>query len=358
MIRRLAVASLMLTGAAQAQSADPGYRVGVVSESADIVTWLRPVPAGLAPDHVVPVGLMPSDNDGPHNLAVSRDQKSYYITIAHGTPFGSLWKLDAAADTVLGRAEVELFPTTIGLTPDGQFAFVANSDFHGDHPRTNVVSVVHLPTMTRITDLPSCDMPHGVKVNHGGTRVYVSCMHSDEILELQVGTFAITRRAATGGAHAMAGMSMECAPTFVSVSPDDRRLYVACNYGNSLQVWDAATLTRVKEIPLGKGAYNVEPSPDGKLVIVTNKKEQSVSLVDAAGLTEVARIPTSKKVVHGVAFSPDGRLAYVSCESIGADPGAVDVIDLGTRRLISSMAVPGQPTGIAIRSLGLQTSTH
>jgi len=73
----------------------------------------------------------------------------------------------------------------------------------------------------------------------------------------------------------------------------------------------------------------VEPSPDGRLVIVTNKKDQSVSLVDAAALTEVARIPTSKKVVHGVAFSPDGRLAYVSCESIGADPGAVDVIDLG-----------------------------
>ncbi len=358
MIRRLAVATFVLTGAAQAQSGDPGYRVGVVSESADIVTWLRPVPGGLARDHVVPVGLMPSDNDGPHNLAVARDQKSYYVTIAHGTPFGSLWKLDVAGDTVLGRAEVELFPTTIGLTPDGQFAFVANSDFHGDHPRVNVVSVVHLPTMTKITDLPSCDMPHGVKVNHAGTRVYLSCMHSDEILELQVGTFAITRRAATGGPHAMAGMSMECAPTFVSVSPDDRRLYVACNYGNSLQVWDAATLTRVKEIPLGKGAYNVEPSPDGKLVIVTNKKEQSVSLVDAAGLTELARIPTSKKVVHGVAFSPDGRLAYVSCESIGADPGAVDVIDLGSRKLISSIAVPGQPTGIAIRGLGLQTSTH
>ena len=32
----------------------------------------------------------------------------------------------------------------------------------------------------------------------------------------------------------------ECAPTFVSVSPDDRKLYVACNYGNSLQVRDAA----------------------------------------------------------------------------------------------------------------------
>ena len=243
-----------------------------------------------------------------------------------------------------------MFPTTISLTPDGKFAFVANSDFHGDHPRTNVVSVIHTPTMTSITDIPACDMPHGVKVNHAGTRVYVSCMHSDEILEIDVGTLRILRRAPTGMGHAMASsVDGSCAPTFVSVSPDDRRLYVACNTGNTLQVWDAASFAKVGELEVGHGAYNVEPSPDGKLVIVTNKKDQSVSLVDADTLKELARIPTSKKVVHGVAYSPDGRFAYISCESIGADPGAVDVIDLAARKRLSSVAVAGQPTGITIR---------
>jgi YVTN family beta-propeller protein len=340
---RWAILALLLASATQAQTADPGYRIGVVSESGDIVTWLKPNGNGLVMDRVVPVGLMPSDIDGPHNITVAPDGKSYYITIAHGTPYGSLWKLNAAGDSLLGRAQVELFPTTIAITPDGQFAFVANSDFHGDHPRVNFVSVIHTPTMIKITDLPACDMPHGVKVNHAGTRVYVSCMHSDEILQLDVATFGISRRVKTGGG---------CSPTFVSVSPDDKRLYIACNYGNSLQVWDAATLTEVKEIPVGKGAYNVEPSPDGKLVIVTNKKDQSVSLIDAARLTEIARISTTKKIVHGVAYSPDSRLAYVSSESIGTDPGSVDVIDLSARKLVASMAVPGQPTGITIlRSL-------
>jgi YVTN family beta-propeller protein len=235
--------------------------------------------------------------------------------------------------------------------------------------------------MNKITDLPACDMPHGVKPNHRGTRVYISCMHSDEILEVEVATFGIKRRAATGSGHAAAHAAVagpahhagapaasgpsapptpgkECAPTFVSVAPDDRRLYVACNYGNSLQVWDAAGLTLLKEIPVGKGAYNVEPSADGKLVIVTNKKDQSVSLIDAASLAEIARVPTSKKVVHGVAYSPDGRFAYISCESIGADPGSVDVIDLASRKVIASVAVPGQPTGIAIRSLRPSTPTQ
>jgi YVTN family beta-propeller protein len=363
-IVRTACLTLLVFAPVWGQSPTPDYHVVVMSESGDIATWLTPAGQGLVPDRVVPIGVMPSDIDGPHNITVSPDGKNYYITVAHGTPFGSLWKMDAASDSLLGRVQVELFPTTISLTPDGQYAFVANSDFYGDHPRTNVVSVIHTPTMRKITDVPACDMPHGVKVNHGGTRVYVSCMHSDEILQLEIATFAVARRARTGGGHVMTAASplphgpatpatgphveQECSPTFVSVSPDDARLYVACNYGNTLQVWDAARFQRIREVPVGKGAYNVEPSPDGNVVIVTNKKDQSVSIIDAASLSEVARIPTSKKVVHGVAYSPDSHLAYISCESIGADPGAVDVIDLNLRRRVASISVPGQPTGVTI----------
>ncbi len=361
--RRALLLALALPAAAPplaAQTSAPEYLVGVVSEAADQVTWLRPGGRGLILDHVVPVGVMPTDNDGPHNLAVAPDGRSYYVSIAHGTPYGSLWKLDAAGNRVLGKAQTELFPTTIALTPDGAYAFVANSDFHGDHPRENVVSVVHTATMRKITDLAACDMPHGVKVNGAGTRIYVSCMHSDEILEFDVGTLGLLRRAATGAPHRpghSAGGHGACSPTFVAVAPDDTRLYVACNQANTLQVWDARTLQRIGEVPVGKGAYNVEPSPDGSLVVVTNKKDRSVSLVDPTGLRELARVSTSKPVVHGIAFSPAGRVAYISCESVGADPGAVDVLDLAARKVVASIPVPGQPTGIAVRALRSPSST-
>jgi YVTN family beta-propeller protein len=354
---RLLVVAALIAGFATAPPQTPAYRILVASESGDIVTQLSWNGTDLRSVKVVPVGVMPADIDGPHNVAVSPDGKYWYVTIAHGTPYGTLWKMAVGADTVVGKAPLEMFPTTIGLTPDGEVAFVANSDFHGDHPRTNVVTIVHTPTMTPLTNLPACDMPHGVKVNHAGTRVYVSCMNSDEILEIDRLSFRILRRhkMGEGAPHVMGTAPMpgappttDCAPTFVSVSPGDRRLYVACNHGNTLQVLDAATLDLVKELPVGAGAYNVEPSADGKWVIVTNKKAQSVSLVDPVTLAEVARIPTSKKLPHGVAYSPDGRWAFVSVESVGADPGAVDVIDLTSRVRVASIAVPLQPTGIAI----------
>ncbi len=334
-----------------------GYRVYVSSESGDIVSRLVWDGRRLQPLEAVPVGIMPTEIEGPHNVAVSPDGRFWYVTLAHGTPFGSLWKMAADGDTLVGRVGVEMFPTTISLTPDGELAFVANSDFHGDHPRVNVVSVVYTAQMALVANLPACDMPHGVKVNHAGTQVYISCMNSDEILEISRQSLAITRRHRVGGGTARhasgpgsagGGATPPCAPTFVSVSLDDRRLYVACNHAGTLQVLEAGSLNLVKEIPTGAGAYNAEPSPDGKWVVVTNKKAQSVSLIDAGTLTEAARIRTSKPLPHGIAYSPDDRYAFVSVESVGADPGAVDVIDLAARAVVATAPVPLQPTGIAV----------
>ncbi len=383
MLNRLLLGVALLAGL-PAGAPDPAYRLVVVSESGDIVTWIRVEGGRLVTDRVVPVGIMPADIDGPHNVVVAPDRRSYFVSIAHGTPYGSLWQLDAKADTLIGRAPVELFPTTINVTPDGELAFVANSDFYGDRPRVNPVSIVHVPSMTKITDLPVCDMPHGVKVNHAGTKVWVTCMHSDELVELDVATLSVARRLRTGKGHTGAGghdmdqhaqhapasapaaagaehaghdmsamgggpdLAKECAPTYVSISPDDARLYVACNSAYTMQVWDAARGTLLREVPTGKGAYNVEVSPDGQWVLVTNKKDQSVSLFDTATLTEAARIPTTKKIVHGIAWAPDMRYAFITQESIGADPGAVDMIDLATRKVVSTLPVPAQPTGISL----------
>ena len=81
---------------------------------------------------------------------------------------------------------------------------------------------------------------------------------------------------------------------------------------------------------------------------MTNKKGQSVSVFDTNTWTEAARIPTSRRVPHGIAFSPDGRFAFVTVESVGSDPGAVDAIDLATLTRVASIEIPRQPTGIAV----------
>jgi YVTN family beta-propeller protein len=157
-------------------------------------------------------------------------------------------------------------------------------------------------------------------------------------------------RAAPGAASStMPGQNPDCLATYVSVSPDDRLLYVACSKSHDVQVRDARTLDLVRRLPAGDGTYNVEPSPDGRWVLATNKKAQSVSVFDTRTWREAARVPTSKRVPHGIAFSPDGRYAFVTVESVGSDPGAVDAIDLTSLRRVASVEVRYQPTGIAVK---------
>jgi YVTN family beta-propeller protein len=146
----------------------------------------------------------------------------------------------------------------------------------------------------------------------------------------------------------MPGQNPDCLTTYVSVSPNDSTVYLVCYHSGELQVRDAATLELRRRLPTGAGAYNVEPSPDGRLVLVTNKKAQSVSVFDAHTFRELARVPTSKKIPHGIAYAPDGRYAFISCESVGTDAGAVDAIDLRTLQRVASMPLPLQPTGIAV----------
>jgi DNA-binding beta-propeller fold protein YncE len=388
--------------ASRQPSSSTPYTLYVTSESGDIVTRIEVGPAGWRRVREVGVGIIPTDPDGPHHVAVSPDGRYWYVSIAHGTPFGSIWKYATGSDTLLGRVRVGMFPTTIGLSPDGDWAFVPNSDFHGDRGHQNTVSVIHTPDMTELVAIPTCDMPHGSRFNRAGTRVYIACMMSDELVEMDPATFAITRRvvlgsgnpmsmaehqrmearqdsleaarargavAAAGAGHdahaahqpapaqrpalgaassTMPGQNPDCLTTYVSVSPDDQLLYLACSHSNEVQVRDARTLELVRRLPTGNGAYNVEPSPDGRWLLVTNKKAQSVSVFDTRDWSERARITTTKRIPHGIAFSPDGRWAFVTQESIGSDPGALDAIDLATMQRVATMEIPLQPTGIAV----------
>src|SRR5205809_724925 len=62
-------------------SATP-YTIYVSSESGDIITRIEVGPDGWRKVKEIPVGVMPTDPDGPHNISVSPDGRYWYISIA------------------------------------------------------------------------------------------------------------------------------------------------------------------------------------------------------------------------------------------------------------------------------------
>jgi DNA-binding beta-propeller fold protein YncE len=146
-----------------------------------------------------------------------------------------------------------------------------------------------------------------------------------------------------------AGMAMTratCQPTWAQPSADGKRVFVACNKSNEIVEVDRGSWALVRRLPAANGVYNLGVTRDGKLLIATNKRDASVSIFETESAKEVAKIPTKRKVVHGVTVSPDSRYAFVTVEGVGGEPGTVEVIDLVAKKTAASVDTPPQAAGI------------
>jgi DNA-binding beta-propeller fold protein YncE len=347
------------------------YFALVASEAVDQIAVVRFGPSGIRIERTATTGMMPADVDGPHGVAVSPDGKYYYVSTAHGTPYGYLWKYATANDSLLGRVMLGNFPATLQVTPDGAFAYVVNFNVYGEMVPSSV-SIVSTDEMVEVARVTTCTMPHGSRVNREGTKQYSACMMDDMAVEIDTRTFGVsrhfvvskgkeqgmhgapTRGTASLASHDMAGHGMEppkpgdvsCSPTWAQPSVDGSRLFVACNKSNDIVEIDVAGWRMLRRIPAGDGVYNLAVTHDGKLLVATNKRGKSASIIDIASGTELARIPTTRRVVHGAAVSSDDRYAFISQEGIGSEPGAVDVIDLRARQKVATINVGQQAGGI------------
>jgi DNA-binding beta-propeller fold protein YncE len=344
------------------------YFVFVGSEGNDHVALVRFGPDGAKVDHQFQMGVNPSELVGPHGVGVSPDGKYYYVSTAHGLPYGALWKYSTVGDSLRGRVTLGAFPATVQVSPSGDYVFVVNFNLHGEMVPSSV-SVVYGPEMLEIARIQTCVMPHGSRFNPQGTKHYSACMMNDALVEIDVGTFAASRHfilakgnehgangPVVGGAmahdmsgHGMASMNpsdITCSPTWAQPSADGASVFVACNKSNDIAEIDVKTWSLKRRIPAGDGVYNLAVTHDGRLLIGTNKRGQSVSVIDIATGKELARIPTTRKAASGVTVSADDRYAFVTAEGVGAQPGAVDVIDLQTMAKVASVDVGPQAGGI------------
>lgn len=343
------------------------YWAYACAESDDTVALVKFTPgaagAAAALDVVktIDVGAWPTEIEGPHGIGVHPDGRHWFVSLAHGNPYGSVWKFETGTDRRVGIAEAGLFPASLDIAPGTGFLYVVNFNLYGDMVPSSV-SVIETSEMSEIARIPTGVMPHGSRINASGTRQYHVTMMDDLLHEIdavglkEVRTLALsphgghrmdadTPEAAAAMKAMMANMAQ---PTWATQPTAGGKLYVAANKTNTLIEVDVAAWKVARTFEkTGDGIYNLDVTRDGKWLVATYKRGAAVGIWDLEKGVEAARIPTTRRVPHGVVITPDGRFAFVTNEGIGGEPGTVEVYDLQAQRRAAAVDIGKQAGGIA-----------
>ena len=310
----------------------------------------------------IEVGTWPQENEGPHGLTISPDGEHWFVSIAHGMPYGSLWKYETETNQFVEKVELGMFPATMDISRSTGLLYVVNFNLHGDmEPST--VSVVEPNTMMRLEDIDTGIMPHGSRISDDGKWQYHASMMTDELIVIDTEKLEVANRiplskngspqmnAHSGMDHS--GMNHENMehnpvekPTWADPHPVKPLVYVAGNGSDEIIEINTDSWKITNRWKTGKAPYNLEVSNDGNMLVVTYKGEGATGVWDLNEEKELAKITNSRKVSHGVTISPDNKFAFISVEGIGGEPGSVDVINLETLKRVDVIETGKQAGGI------------
>jgi YVTN family beta-propeller protein len=149
-------------------------------------------------------------------------------------------------------------------------------------------------------------------------------------------------------------------PGFVVAAPGGRQLYIANRGAGVVSVVDTAVDRVTATIPISAGPPQfIAFSPDGRRAYVSvwddARTIAAVSVLDTTTNAVVETIPVQTRPFLS-AVSPDGKWVYVP----NHDTGTVSVIDTATDELVADFAVPPNPHWVAFTPDGsrIYTANH
>lgn len=330
-------------------------RAFVTNQAEDLVSVIDILTQRVA--RYINVGRLPdrtSPPEAPHNIALSPDRRFFYVNLIAA---GAVEKYDATTLTKISSVDVGLSPAQIAVTSDGSTLYVSNFDLT---LQQRFISRVNTSSGQR-TDIETGGLaPHGVTLSLDERFVYTSNSASDDISEIELATGEVTRIIPiVPGAALQPGTPARHEPYQSVLTRDGRLLYVTCRASSQVRVVDLTVGRVIDSIDVAQRPLILELTPSGHEIWVPNQRAESVSIIDVATRRVVATIPQLKTQPHAVAFSRDGRTAFITCENQngvdshhpiagGKIPGLVYVVDVASRDILNVIEVGSFAAGIAI----------
>lgn len=227
--------------------------------------------------------------------------------------------IDLATRRVTREITVGLHPKILVESADKKLLFAAN--WSGQS-----VSEIEIATGKVLRTLPTTGLnPRGTAVTQAGT-LYVANFNGASIDVFKGPDYAER--------HTVKACPI---PRHLSLSPDDKTLFVSCYHDSMLEAVDVASEKVVHALHVGSSPKSVEVSHDGRYVWSADygPETNSVSVIDTQDWTaRVFRVPGMDRG-SGITLFPDGKRALVTgwwdshvylvgFEGTGGDPKAAE----------------------------------
>jgi YVTN family beta-propeller protein len=182
-------------------------------------------------------------------------------------------------------------------------------------------AAVPLPKNIVTTTINVGGSPTRLGVTPNGDYVYVANSSSNSVSVISTSTNAVAATIPTGSDSFS-----------VTVSPDGTTVYVGGYVTNSISVISTATNTVTNTISLPSGAWPhaLAVTPDGTQLYATDVNNQVLYIVDTSTLAILTTIAISG-IPGDICFTADGTLAYVISFS-----GFIDQIDVASQTIVKT----------------------
>jgi DNA-binding beta-propeller fold protein YncE len=229
---------------------------------------------------------------------------------------GEVRFFDPATDQELASLvpgpDVSIRPHELAISADHKTAYVSiyGDGVYGRNPHPgHTIAIIDLVSRKLVgsIEVSPYQAPHGIQVDAAGM-LYVACDLSRKVLIIDPKRRRIE-----------AAIDVEGTGHRLALLPNATKLYVA-NKNDRLfvSVVDVKARKMVARVPMPNGTEGIVASPDGKYVLVADLTQPYVHVIATATDTEVdkIRVQGAEKGIYKIFYSPDGR-RVLTCIATG-----------------------------------------
>jgi DNA-binding beta-propeller fold protein YncE len=290
------------------------------------------------------VGSIDTQSGGPRGIGITDDGK---MLVTANKDEGNISVLDPTTGELIRKVEIGKNPEFVRVT--GNLAFVSfepsskggpppkpgteeaeEEEEHDEDAEPARIAVVDLEQGKKLREIVGGPETEGIEFSGDGKELIITNEADNTITVHNIETGELIKTVDTA--------EIGVRPRGIKISPDGEIFVSTLEFGNNFVVLDKE-YNVVRTVDTGKVPYGISFSPDGKQILVASSKDQLLQVFDAKTFEKIKDIPTGGDRCWHFTYTPDEKQILLTCGR-SHEVVVIDADKLEVTQRIKDMELP------------------